>query len=261
MYRCVREIYDRERGSRYFHAIVSFAAEQYGKVDEAEREALEALRVFPGDVWAHHALLHAFLLSKQHDKALQFANVVKEAWVASDRGSLQADLSVIGMPASVTMPTRPLCAFLRTHCVWHLALVYLHKGDLSSMWSLYYLHLWPHQDKYVYSGDAAKDVADAQVILNALGLMIKTALYTGMSQAIRQELTSILAAVDACRVDETHADLLLDVLIVVARRLLKHETRTDLARNFTKSFAGRGGAYYDRLRKGYLAVICKVTPS
>ena len=48
-------------GLPYYHSMLSFAHEQCGEAEEAAKEAHKALKAFPSDVWAHHAVAHAYL--------------------------------------------------------------------------------------------------------------------------------------------------------------------------------------------------------
>lgn len=82
---------------------LSFALEEAGRYDEAERWGMQALAVEPGDAWARHAMAHTFE-SQQRDR--EFVAVL------TDAGEHWHDRSLFA-----------------NHLWWHVALRRLHAGD------------------------------------------------------------------------------------------------------------------------------------
>lgn len=127
---------DAQAGAPSFrHGLIAFAAQQNKLVDKADTHAKKGCEITPADAWCQHAQAHVYLAQGKLDDALTFLEERAESW-----------------------DTRS--SFMYTHNWWHIALLHLHRGDVTAALEVFDTHIWTQRKHHV------------QDQLNAISLLI-----------------------------------------------------------------------------------------
>jgi tetratricopeptide (TPR) repeat protein len=92
-----------ERDGGFIHGMLSFGLEESGHFARAEESALRALELNPRDRWAIHGRAHCYEMQGQVDHGISFMQSRRPDWGTEN--------------------------FLACHIAWHLALMYIERGE------------------------------------------------------------------------------------------------------------------------------------
>ena len=122
----------------YLQGCYAFALEETGDYAAAERTGRRALEITPDDVWGLHAVAHVLDMTGRSDEGRAWLEERTEAWSH--------------------------CNNFRYHVWWHLALMYLDRGDIGKVLALY------DQEIRADHSDDFRDVANGASLLMRLEL-------------------------------------------------------------------------------------------
>jgi tetratricopeptide (TPR) repeat protein len=100
-----------ERDGGFIHGMLSFGLEESGHFARAEEAALRALELNPRDRWAIHGRAHCYEMQGQVDSGISFMQSRREQWGTEN--------------------------YLACHIAWHLALMYIERGDYDAALGLH----------------------------------------------------------------------------------------------------------------------------
>ena len=100
----------------------SFALEEMGQYQEAERIGRLAVEMDPNDLWAIHAVAHVYEM----------------------QGNLDAGMEWLNQPADMWQDRNPF----REHLWWHTALFAYEKGHYEKVLDLYDASIWPDTSNF-----------------------------------------------------------------------------------------------------------------
>ncbi len=112
-----QDIMPAHSGTAEAWGMLAFALEQSHRVYQAEDAALHALSLKASEPWAHHALAHAYETTDRLTDGIHFLQSAAPSW--HDRG-----------------------LFIREHNWWHLAQLYLDRGDYGHALDIHDARLW-----------------------------------------------------------------------------------------------------------------------
>jgi hypothetical protein len=116
----------------------AFALEETGEYKLAERIGREGVLHSPDDAWGLHAVAHVYDMTNDTDAGLAWLSKRTRAWAH--------------------------CNNFRYHVWWHMALMYLDRGDIDAVYALYDDHI--RADKT----DDYRDISNAASLLSRLEL-------------------------------------------------------------------------------------------
>lgn len=204
----------------YLHGMLAFGWEQCHFLDEAEREARQAIAMCRKEPWAHHALAHVMLTQGRIREGHAFLQDVSPTWSA-------------------------LNSFMVTHNWWHQALFALELDAHEEVLALYDGRVWGEVKAYsqdqvnavsllarlelagVDVGDRWQDVADhlavrlADHVLPFLDLQYLYGLARAGREAQARELLANIAA-HAAQVPPDGREAWQRVCVPASRGLLAH---------------------------------------
>ncbi|MEM7069106.1 MAG: tetratricopeptide repeat protein [Pseudomonadota bacterium] len=148
-------VYKGHEAEGYFLGCQSFALEETGEYEFAEKIGRKALRLAPDDAWGLHAVTHVFDMTGRAKEGLSWISGKEAAWEH--------------------------CNNFRYHVWWHIALMQLDLGNYDKVLELY--------DEYIRK-DKTDDYRD---ISNATSVLLRLE-FEGIEVGDRWEELSALAA-------------------------------------------------------------------
>jgi tetratricopeptide (TPR) repeat protein len=100
-----------ERDGGFIYGMLSFGLEESGHFARAEEAALRALELNPRDRWAIHGRAHCYEMQGQVDSGISFMQSRRPEWGSEN--------------------------YLACHIAWHLALMYIERGDYDAALTLH----------------------------------------------------------------------------------------------------------------------------
>ncbi|CAN9498745.1 unnamed protein product [Ophioblennius macclurei] len=95
----------------YLKGLYSFGLLETRFYDQAEKEAMEALALTPGDAWSVHSVAHIYEMRAEVEKGLKFMESREKDW--------------------------KVCDMLANHNYWHWALYFIEKGEYDAALQIY----------------------------------------------------------------------------------------------------------------------------
>lgn len=100
-----------ERDGGFIYGMLSFGLEESGHFARAEEAALRALELNPRDRWAIHGRAHCYEMQGQVDSGISFMQSRRPEWGSEN--------------------------YLACHIAWHLALMYIERGEFEAALALH----------------------------------------------------------------------------------------------------------------------------
>ncbi|XP_061773863.1 tetratricopeptide repeat protein 38 isoform X1 [Nerophis ophidion] len=132
--------------SSHLKGLYSFGLLETHFYDQAEKEAMEALALVPGDAWSVHSVSHIYEMKGEVDKGLKFMEGREKDWKVSD--------------------------MLASHNYWHWALYFIEKGEYEAALQIFDSEIF----KRCKATGSMLDMVDASSLLSRLemeGVFVK----------------------------------------------------------------------------------------
>lgn len=131
--------YTEDNPSRgYIHGCYAFALEETGEYERAESNGKKAVEITSNDAWGLHAVAHVYDMTARDDEGIQWLQSRSDSWEH--------------------------CNNFRYHCWWHLALLYLDRGEFERVLELY------DNEVRIDKTDDYRDIANGASLLTRLEL-------------------------------------------------------------------------------------------